>query len=1718
MTLLKRVKKLLPVSVRESTALLLASCFLITAFSAAFSAYFVSAEDTAVLVPVKFDFEYAQTGTDVSESSFGIVSDPTDSENKVLKLNGTDGKAPASGKINAVFLTSDGNGKYFLESGTYYAFSMDVYVPSDSGKDKFSMALQGLDGTKTALSYNTSPFNQSANTFFQLSYNPASEIRQQKITEWSAKTEIDGIKKGAWISISGYFNTSNNLGANTALALNINCDDFTAFSPCFDNIEIYRLDKNKASILINTRNKSGDVVVLEGEEGETVDPADYISNSGYDFSGCYNYKKTDLVYGGGSWGQTGELDLSDANRFSGVFPGAGVYMVCADWVKNAALEPDAVFGFSYPAADADIAESSFSVVTDPANADNKVLQLNGTDEKAPVSGKTNAIYLTTDGTAGSIYRLMPGNKFYAFSVDIYLPEGGADDFSLAFNALNTSKTALSYNANAFSSYNTADYQLIYNSAENVQQQKITNWGGRVEFSGFRTGKWVTVAGYFKTTNSFSEGSGIALSVDSADMADFKPYFDNIKIYALDTSKTNLIIKTGNAAGDILVLQGTEGQEMNAGDYLINEGYNLLGCYNYEKTQLTYGNGSWGQCAELDTSTDNRLGNVFPSAGISMACAVWEKVGEVKTYELSFDDYPDDGGFGTGAFSVSGQLSYDDDDASLKFNPGDGAAQWSGYLGYLNDGGSNLILKANKIYAFSFYWYMPADVIGLGGGPEMQFVAASDLSLIQGTYQKLTTRVSMSDRGQSNTISWQGKVTLSDSMPPRGKWVKQVGYFTTGNNLAHTKLAVQLTKTNGADKKYEMYIDCLTITEISGTQSVVIVDSGNENEDSVLLYGNPSSEMSIPTFNKSEFDAVGYYCYNLDDSSFPDGKNAILHSTAQKLDFTETEKFPDEAGAVIVQIEWEWDINAAKTYSFDFEDYSSDGDSQNGQFVKSDDYSVSGEYSLKTVSPDGLATWQAFSGRLKQGEEPMALKPGKIYAYNFYTYIPLDNLSYNSGIQFAFAALGEDGSVTQLETRISMDAAAGQQNLQGGKNVMLFAPNQTKGIWIRQNGYFITPSSLGSSELGLQIAKTVAADKTQILYFDKMKITEIDSSQSVVVVNTEKADSEVRFFYGKPGTDVNIGQMEYENFKLAGWYTFNITAGANRKPSDSRIDFEGVDDNLTLTLPDKAGATIIYADWQLSDSINQGDDVTVGFEDYSYTGTEHANVAFSKNTENYKSGSASLECNRYAEQTLTYSATHINVDGAPYLLENGEKYVIDFWYCVESNFTDVINLHIKPTDRNNPNLGLVSWSEYTYKPGEPLAIRYKEYKTGQWYHFTTSITAQVTGDADALALCWQESRVDGRTENSGMTMLIDDFRIRKISADDSYIYVSMGVDGVEDPVIVGKESDRVTLPEPADRPSYVFEGFETYEYIRSDEIKGYVKEGKSYDGKNAVLPENYLYVYAKWRRVSYIQDFENYMPNSYFNSLISDMEIYGPDSENYSSENVHGGKYSLHRKGNIDSTRTIGLFSDEETMLETGEKYRFKLWIKVAGVTDKNAILQYVNAKSANVPDSADMDPVDLARIGDLETGKWEWVSAEFTTVDRYLSIIIPAGCEVYIDDITLVKEGDPWPEGNTEFELSPPVSYIDDNTIDIPQLDIESGNEDRHESVDAEDGDNEDMPNQDTAVSEQHKPQSSAKYEYIIIDIWQIVLTALSGAVFAGIIVALIVITRKNKKLKGEIK
>ena len=96
-------------------------------------------------------------------------------------------------------------------------------------------------------------------------------------------------------------------------------------------------------------------------------------------------------------------------------------MVCADWVKNAALEPDAVFGFSYPAADADIAESSFSVVTDPANADNKVLQLNGTDEKAPVSGKTNAIYLTTDGTAGSIYRLMPGNKFYAFSVDIYLP-------------------------------------------------------------------------------------------------------------------------------------------------------------------------------------------------------------------------------------------------------------------------------------------------------------------------------------------------------------------------------------------------------------------------------------------------------------------------------------------------------------------------------------------------------------------------------------------------------------------------------------------------------------------------------------------------------------------------------------------------------------------------------------------------------------------------------------------------------------------------------------------------------------------------------------------------------------------------------------------------------------------------------------------------------------------------------------------------------------------------------------------------------------------------------------------------------------------------------------------------------------------------------------------------------------------------------------------------
>ena len=899
MDMSKKIKKT-SLLLSKLTSVALTFCMAIIAFSAV-TLNSVSAADTTLLTPEVFDFEYAQAGTDVSESSFSVAADPTDYANKVLKLDGTDDNAPVSGKINAVFLTSDGNGKYFLESGTYYAFSMDVYVPSDSGKDKFSMALQGLDGTKTALSYNTSPFNQSANTFFQLSYNSASEIRQQKITEWSAKTEIDGIKKGAWISISGYFNTSNNLGANTALALNINCDDFTAFSPCFDNIEIYRLDKNKASILINTRNKSGDVVVLEGEEGETVDPADYISNSGYDFSGCYNYKKTDLVYGGGSWGQTGELDLSDANRFSGVFPGAGVYMVCADWVKNAALEPDAVFGFSYPAADADIAESSFSVVTDPANADNKVLQLNGTDEKAPVSGKTNAIYLTTDGTAGSIYRLMPGNKFYAFSVDIYLPEGGADDFSLAFNALNTSKTALSYNANAFSSYNTADYQLIYNSAENVQQQKITNWGGRVEFSGFRTGKWVTVAGYFKTTNSFSEGSGIALSVDSADMADFKPYFDNIKIYALDTSKTNLIIKTGNAAGDVLVLQGTEGQEMNAGDYLINEGYNLLGCYNYAKTNLS---GSWAQTGELDLSDANRFSGIFPAAGVHMLCADWLSDLAAQTTVIDFENYPDIGDSETSALYKEAKaekcyLYARNGEASLGFNVSKSAGNYADNIAYLSDGNEIYTVEPGTSYIFDFYWYEDSEskseqfyikFAGLDGktSPDNLTGALNLFTVRPAIYDTVDdSRAEYGVNGASNQINIIYPRLTQETA--RGKWNRCIGYFTVPAGSTNNCLGISVVAGDASTGK--IYIDDFSITRLNPSESTVIFATQNADRDVFVFNGKPGALMSFPAIDALENKDITpkYYTF---------AETGSVNNRSEKTEFG-TDRFPSVAGARVV---------------------------------------------------------------------------------------------------------------------------------------------------------------------------------------------------------------------------------------------------------------------------------------------------------------------------------------------------------------------------------------------------------------------------------------------------------------------------------------------------------------------------------------------------------------------------------------------------------------------------------------------------------------------------------------------------------------------------------------------------------------------------------------------------------------------------------------------------
>ena len=412
--------------------------------------------------------------------------------------------------------------------------------------------------------------------------------------------------------------------------------------------------------------------------------------------------------------------------------------------------------------------------------------------------------------------------------------------------------------------------------------------------------------------------------------------------------------------------------------------------------------------------------------------------------------------------------------------------------------------------------------------------------------------------------------------------------------------------------------------------------------------------------------------------------------------------------------------------------------------------------------------------------------------------------------------------------------------------------------------------------------------------------------------------------------------------------------------------------------------ILYAKWTIEDEI------VISFEDYYYRSSL---VKLEKDCAEVSDdiasvGKYSMKIDKSEITDRTNAGLLLVYDELPLTIEDNTTYQITYDYYVKQN-TATSNASYTPWPNVRTGTNGNMWQN-SFVPAETWRFPISE-QTGVWKTATFMFTTELK-DSKANVLYF--------TVNATERFIgyFDNIRIKKVVRSDNEYAVSLNTTGATDigkkPLVyVGKSGDRVNLPTDLKREGYIFTGWYTNKKC-TDIIADNIFSFGGFDQT----------IYAGWASLGFTQDFENFPqdPKGRYYYMDFDYEIYDAAANGNSKENVHGGNYSLHRKGeDYHNLAAQVITSNLNVSLSPGRVYRLSMWVKLEKAEHNKGALAMACSSLMTYAWAVDGDWKNMVTIADLNDNKWHEVTYTFYATSNYLSILTPGNLSLFIDDISI---------------------------------------------------------------------------------------------------------------------
>lgn len=907
------------------------------------------------------------------------------------------------------------------------------------------------------------------------------------------------------------------------------------------------------------------------------------------------------------------------------------------------------------------------------------------------------------------------------------------------------------------------------------------------------------------------------------------------------------------------------------------------------------------------------------------------------------------GFGSGIFSVQTKDPADSlDNKTLAVNADTSKHNHGNSRGIaFNNGTEKLTLNAGtyEIKYKYFAKYMPAGSYN-GGNAENCTCSTAAKDIYDNEYFGTLLRFAFVDgsfNSAAELISYTGQsanlidFNVVSATNPTSGWQTASVYVDVTEEMVAAGENTLILRANLLP--YAVYLDDISVNELEIKPVSIHFDSkGGSSCETVSTSSYSPVELPVPT--KTGYKFVGWYHL---DMTTPASERAPAN------DITYYAKWQEIGKYVLIDFESEFLAGTSSEkkalYGSDYFKKTETGDTEHG-------------FALKYKVTDGMSHGRAHT--LSANGVLAELAPTTSYTVKFDYYIK--SLPENSSFTFDFLIKSKEGPAydhnryTRLSGTDLLSAVTTKSTALVGK-------------WITVETVVTTPAEIGSGVLGLYCIDGAGAE----IYFDNIEFSAL-GADAVVLTYTIPATEQTAYIVGKAGDLIDtdkIPVLNSQKYVFGGWFTTEaFDAG-------SEFSAKYMPKN-NMTIYGKATA---------------GGKVSINFEDYPWKYDTSSSKISNSTTMSVVQGLSSdgdgwaLKIdNTTDKQTEEAKNIMLNIDGSPFALQNGERYIISYDYYIQT-LAKSGSFKINFASCSKASM----WGNSSvFTPVNSHNIAALPAK--QW--FKGNVMGEVTARNNGTYLKAQIAT----PLNS--IVYIDNITVRHIS--EGYSAVTFAGDlttYIPEPIVV-KTNANVSLP------SYksVLRG-KRFVFWNDGTI------GNIQPGKYTVSEDVTMFASIITEKV--IDNFENFDSSPYklnaSQGYDDDWEIYDSAANGNSAENVRSGRYSMHRIGKEYGTKTYSVFMNNALRTDAmifGANYTVSMWVKVENPVHTLGAIEIASNTSYMDGWSISGDRHAIAAVKDISDGEWHKLSFTFTALTRYLAIYTPGNLSIYFDDITIEYAGD----------------------------------------------------------------------------------------------------------------